>query len=73
MIVTYSDNSYSVHGKMDFPDVDQTKKAKLEFDPTADTITMLQMWDNGGNGNDNHGVGRLIMETSAGGRLGTVL
>jgi hypothetical protein len=70
MIVTFTDNSYEQYGQMEFDGVDHSRRHKAEFDPLVDTVTKAEIWANGNNHNDGRALGRLVFETSNGGRIG---
>ena len=70
IIVTFTDNSYEQFGEMEFKDVDYSRRQKAEFDPLVDTVTRAEIWANGDNHHDGRAVGRLVFETSNGGRIG---
>lgn len=70
LIVTFSDNSYEQYGHMEFSGADHALRQKAEFDPLVDTVTKVEIWANGDNHGDGRAVGRLLFETSNGGKIG---
>ncbi|KAI9155506.1 hypothetical protein HJFPF1_08090 [Paramyrothecium foliicola] len=67
LIVTWTDNTSTEIGSIDYRG-DKTRKATIEWDPTKDRITQLEMWTTARGGTDG-GIGRIRIATSAGGFL----
>lgn len=66
MRVTYSDNSFTEVGEMEFHDKDPELYSKIQWDPLGDTVKRLVMWDTAWNHASNRAIGQIILEYNIG-------